>query len=110
MASLAETQKLVADAQAHRQVAEPAPTPAPIAPASAPAPTEQQRQAMWASAMTDVAQEYSASIPHLSPAERAAAAKRIAALSRCADALLSGNVPPRPQIGDLDVMMRPDAA
>ena len=63
LASLAETQKLVADAQAHRQVAEPAPPPAPIAPASAPAPTEQQRQAMWASAMTDVAQEYSASIP-----------------------------------------------
>ena len=110
LASLAETQKRVAGAQAHRQAAEPAPPPAPLAPASPPDPTEQQRQAMWAAAMTDVAEEYSARIPHLPPAERAAAAKRIAALSRCADALLSGNVPPRPQIGDLDALIRPNAA
>jgi hypothetical protein len=79
-------------------------------PAASPDLTERQRQSMWAAAMTDVAREYTASLPHLPPTERKAASMRIAALSRCADALASGNVPPRPQIGFLDAMVRPNAA
>ena len=110
MARLAEPKKLVAGAKPQLQAAEPAPLPAPIAPASPPDLTEQQRQAIWAGAMADVAREYSDSIPHLPPAERAAVSMRIAALSQCADALLSGDVPPRLRPGDLDATIWPNAA
>ena len=52
--------------------------------------TDRQRQAMWAAAMTTVAKEYTASLPHLPPAERKAASFRATALSSCATQLLSG--------------------
>jgi hypothetical protein len=50
---------------------------------------------MWASAMTDVAGEYSADLANLPPAERHTASRRAAALSSCATDLLLGTPPER---------------
>jgi hypothetical protein len=68
---------------------------------------DKQIQAVWASAMTDVAGEFTASIAHLPPAERKEASRRAALLSGCANELLSGNVPPRPKTDALDPIIRP---
>lgn len=125
VASVAETRKRVADAQAAPNKAEPAaepasvPGPAPIVAPSAPAPvaaptvpapvaaptvlmpTEHQRQAMWGTAMSNVAAEYTASLPFLPPAERKAASMRAAALNSTANALISGTAAPRLKSGAL---------
>jgi hypothetical protein len=88
------------------------PTPVPIEPsafaASVTAP-EQQIQAMWASAMTDVAGEFTASLPHLPPAQRKTATIRAAALSSTANTLISGTAPPHLKPGDLAATIRPTA-
>ncbi|MDR3532582.1 MAG: hypothetical protein P4L90_18765 [Rhodopila sp.] len=122
VASVAAAQKRAAETQARMRNAEPAvdqppiPAPAPIAAPPAAAPTaaapmtaERQRQARWAAAMTDVAAEYTADIPNLPPMERKAATIRAAALSSCANDLLSGNAPPRLKPGALGAILRPNA-
>jgi hypothetical protein len=83
--------------------------PTPTARPKVPAPTlsDQQRQAMWASAMAEVANEFSASLPFLPPTERKSASMRAAALNSTANILLSGPVPPRPRPGALSAIMRP---
>ncbi|MEA2736916.1 MAG: hypothetical protein QOH05_223, partial [Acetobacteraceae bacterium] len=68
--------------------------------------TERQIQGMWASAMTDVAAEYTTNLVNLPPAERRLASHRATVLSTCATDLLSGSVSPRPTPGPLDAMMR----
>lgn len=117
IANVAAAQKRAADTQAHLQAAQrvpepdPIPTPAPVeAPASAApaAVAERQRQAMWAGAMADVAQEFTASLPHLPPAERKIATMRAAMLSSAASDLLSGNGPPRLRPSDLAAIMPPN--
>ena len=60
-------------------------------PAAPPAKTElDPHQAAWATAMSTVAGEYIAAMPHLSPEERKAATIRAAALSQTVNHLLSG--------------------
>jgi hypothetical protein len=88
--------------------------PTPTARPNIPAPTltDQQRQAMWASAMAEVANEFSASLPFLPPAERKSASMRATALNSTANILLSGPIPPRPspataRPGALSAIMRP---
>jgi hypothetical protein len=91
IANLATTRQSVAKILAELPHAKPCAIEAPTAIAMpAPLPTEQQLQAMWAAAMTDVAEEYSSSLPHLPRAERVAASNRAALLSTCARDLLSG--------------------
>jgi hypothetical protein len=75
---------------------------APISPAfPGPGTTEQQWQGIWAAAMADVAAEYTADIPNLSPKQRRAASLRAAALTSCANDLLTGNHAPGPRPGGL---------
>lgn len=118
LANVAAAQKMTAEAQTRLQHAEPTATPAPATPTLAPptltpsqiaipttaAPdfSEQQWQAMWATAMTDVAGEFTADLANLSPAERMIASRRAAMLSTCANQLIAGDVPPPPQPGDFD--------
>lgn len=59
---------------------------------------------MWGAAAAQVAQEYTASLPFLSPAERRKATIQAAALSSCANELLAGNGPPRFSPGDLSAL------
>ena len=68
-------------------------TKKPQAPADPPAPTPSQDLA-WAAVMTDVATEYTAELPNLSPTQRHTHLARIAALSDTAHALGSGKAPP----------------
>jgi hypothetical protein len=99
-ANLAAAQQATAEAQIRLQIVEPPPTETPDL-------TDQQLQAMWASAMTDVAEEFTANFENLSPQERRLATRRVAALSNCANQLLSGDVPPPPRPGDLTAIIRP---
>jgi hypothetical protein len=62
---------------------------------------------MWGAAMNDVAAEYTAGLASLSPAERHAARVRANVLSNCANELMSGKAPPRPQPGDRGDALRP---
>jgi hypothetical protein len=92
-ASLAATRKLLAETRTRSRDAEPVRVPAPIAtpaPSAFPQPTEEQIQAMWAEAMTDVAGEFTASMIHLPPEEREVASRRVAVLNSCATQLLTG--------------------
>ena len=104
LANLEATKARVAEARARLHQAPPAPTQVPT-----PALTleDKQLQAAWAAAMTDVADEVTASIAHLPPAERKEASRRAALLSGCANDLLSGNVPPRLHPGALDGLIHP---
>jgi hypothetical protein len=96
LAGVAETQKRVEETKARPQT--------PEQPASGfPPLTEQQKQKLWASAMSDVADEFTASLIHLPPAARKIASRRAAILSSCANQLLSGDVPPRPSPDDLPI-------
>jgi hypothetical protein len=124
VASVAAARKRTAEAQGHLLNAERAARQAPILPASsaavppveapafspttAPATTDQQSRAMWASAMADVAGEFTADLEHLPPEERRMASRRAAVLSSCANQLISGNVPPPPKPGDRPTVMRPN--
>jgi hypothetical protein len=102
-ANLAAAQQATAEAQIRLQIVEPPPTETPD-------PTDLttlQLQAMWAAAMTDVAEEFTADLANLSPQERRLATRRVAALSNCANQLLSGDVPPPPRPGDLAAIIRP---
>jgi hypothetical protein len=88
------------------------PTPAaPTALASTPTvpkPSDREIQAMWAAAMADVADEFTASLIHLPPVERKMASRRIAALSSCANDLMLGTAATqRFRPGDLDALIRP---
>jgi hypothetical protein len=96
LASVAQMQKRVAETKA-------SPEPPQAPPTGQPPMTEKQKQALWAAAMSDVAGEYTASLIHLPPAERKLASRRAAALSSCANQLLTGNAPPRPRPGDLTI-------
>jgi hypothetical protein len=78
------------------QVAAPARQAAP-APEAAPMMTKRQMQAMWGAAMADVAAEYTADLPRLSPEARRDAMLRANALNACASHLISGQAPPRPR-------------
>ena len=85
------------------------PPPAPVQAANHPAPmpaadqparkvdpsamTERQQAAIWATAMSDVAREYTTSLVHLPPKERKAASIRAAILSSCATSLMTGEYP-----------------
>jgi hypothetical protein len=116
IANLEQTKQRVAEAQSRLQnhAAEPTPTEAPTAastpaptqsrsltakpsPAAVPAITDRERQTLWAAAMTEVAAEYTASLPHLPATERKLASRRVAALSSTANSLLCGSVPAAPQ-------------
>jgi hypothetical protein len=85
-----------AEAQARpqdpRQIANQTPAPAQNTSAT----TDKRHQEIWAIAMVKEASEITASIPHLPPAERSAAALRAAALGSAANELLTGVSPPRP--------------
>jgi hypothetical protein len=86
-------QMLAAEAQArldHPVVARPIPSPAK---APAPSQGERRHQEMWAIALTHEAGEIAASLPHLPPAERAAATMRAALLSGTAHDLMHGKAP-----------------
>jgi hypothetical protein len=104
LANLETTKTRVAEAQARLH-----PTAPPKTETAAPVLTleDKQLQAVWASAMTDVAGEVTASIAHLPPAERKEASRRAALLSSCANELLSSNVPPRLRPGALDAFTHP---
>jgi hypothetical protein len=56
--------------------------------------TVRQQQAMLAFAMTEVAEEFTAGLKNLPPAQHQLASRRAAALSSCANQLLLGNVVP----------------
>jgi hypothetical protein len=109
IASVAAAQKLAAETQTRIQT-ETSPAARPLTPAqtaASPLTAEQQRQAIWASAAAFVAAEFTADLPNLPPAERKVATMRAAALSSCANHLLSGAVEPRLRPGDLNAMTRP---
>jgi outer membrane biosynthesis protein TonB len=108
----------------------PVPTAAPPAPPTAQSPTAQsptaqsptaqsptaqspisQRewQVMLASAMTDVAAEFTADVANLPPEQRAAASRRAALLSSAATDVILGNIPPPMKPGDLAAFMQSNA-
>jgi hypothetical protein len=95
LSSVADTRKRVEEANARVQTQKPPPGPGRDA--------EPRRQATWAAAMSQVADEFTASLPHLSPGERKIASIRASALSSCANHLLSGGTAP----DDVAAMMRP---
>jgi hypothetical protein len=109
LSSVADTRKRVEEANAAMQAPEPAPVPIPSPPPGNPAlpVTEQRRQTSWAPAMSTVASELAGSLPHLSPGERKLTSLRAAALSSCANQLLSGDISSPPRPGDLAALMRP---
>jgi hypothetical protein len=55
-----------------------------------------------------VANEYAADLANLPKAERDAARARADALSKCAQDLMSGKLPPRPRPGDFGAVMSPN--
>ncbi len=62
-----------------------------------PALTPEAHRTAWATAMADVAREFTAELAHLPPAERRSATMRATALSSVAQHLLStGQIPPAP--------------
>jgi hypothetical protein len=91
-AALASSHRLAGEARArlrtsnHTRAEAPLEAPAPAAAAAA----EKRHQAMWAIAMVKEAQEITASIPSLPPAERPAASIRAAVLSSTANEFLTG--------------------
>jgi hypothetical protein len=95
--SAAAAQELAAESEARlqdpRQIAGQTPAPAPAQNATV---SDKRHQEMRAIAMVKEASEITASIPHLPPAERPAAAVRAAALGSAANELLTGVSPPRP--------------
>jgi hypothetical protein len=114
IASVAAAQKLAAEFEPSRPAelprpAEPSPIPAPTAPAASITPKERQRQAMWGAGAARLAAEYTASLPHLPPAERKMATFRAAILSHCATDLLTGNGPQRLRPGDLAAITLPSS-
>jgi hypothetical protein len=86
-------QDLAANAQVRLQTAEPAPESIVAATPTPSGMPNQQWQAMWAEAMTDVASELDVDLQDLSPEQRLAISRQAAALSSCASQLLSGDVP-----------------
>ncbi|WP_428489275.1 hypothetical protein [Rhodopila sp.] len=83
--------------------------PATPTPATADAePSAEEFQQLWGAAMTVVANEYSASMADLPPAERDAARARADVLTKAAADLFSGNVPPRLRSGDLGTAIPPN--
>ena len=114
LASVAAAQKRATEAKSNLQdaapVAEQAPVPAPVPAIAAPMIVELQHQAMWAAAAADVAAELTADLSTLPPAERRAAMIRAAALSGCANDLLSGKVAPRLRPSDVAGTTGPNAA
>jgi hypothetical protein len=95
LSSVADTRKRVQQANARLQPPNPVPPAEPDA--------QQRHQATYAAAMSQVADEFTASLPHLSPGERKIASLRAAALSSCANHLLSGDPTP----DDLSILTRP---
>jgi hypothetical protein len=106
MARLADTKRLIAASRTLLRDPEPAPAaPTPAAPTTTalttttpttttlktmtPTITDRQKDAAWAAAMADVADEFTASLADLPPAEREMASRRIAALNNVASELLS---------------------
>jgi hypothetical protein len=112
LTSVAETERRFADARATAPAAEPAPPPAPIALPQAPVaePTERQHQTAWAGVMINAAKRFTASLSDLPPQERNTALMRAAALSKCANDLLSGDDAPRLRPGALRAMIQADTA
>jgi hypothetical protein len=120
-ASLPASRERAVGARPQPQAEAPAPIPTPARPhAEAPAATvarapsvpatERPWQAAWGSVAATVAAEYTASLPHLPPAERRMATVRAAALSSAANDLLAGVTPPRLRPGDLTAPIRPNPA
>jgi hypothetical protein len=64
---------------------------------------------MLASAMTDVAAEFTADAANLPPEQRAAASHRAALLSSAATDVILGNIPPPMKPGDLAAFMQRNA-
>jgi hypothetical protein len=93
LAALQDAQAEVRRAQTALRTATPA-----SAEASAEPPDQRQRDLAWATAMTDVAAEYSADMDQHSPAQRRIDLMRIGALARTARALSRGDVPLRSRL------------
>jgi hypothetical protein len=101
IAGVIATQKRVAEAQNRLWPSSAQPDPLSAAAPSVDAPlTDEQRQiqAMWASAMADVAGEVTAGLANLPPAERRAASLQAAALTNASNTLLSGVHVPAPTL------------
>jgi hypothetical protein len=84
-----EIQRAKAKAAIPAQVQQ-TPEPAPTQPATQPSKTDQS----WANAMTDIATEFTAELPSLTPAERRTHLTRITALTKIATMLGKGEAPP----------------
>ena len=76
-----------------------APSPGPLSP--------KDHQILWAAAMSDVAREYTDSIPGLPPPERKQALRCAAILSSTANTLLCGHAPSQPLPDHLAPLLQP---
>jgi hypothetical protein len=106
LASVADTRKRIDAARARPPSVE-APPPAAPPKTSAATPIDRQSQVIWTAAMNEVAEEYTAGIHNLPPAQHKAASLRTAALSSSANVLLAGAIAPLPQPGALSAVIRP---
>lgn len=113
-ANVAASQKLTAEAMAELRKPEPPPIALmpPAGPASA-APTQgnapispREWQVRLASAMSDVAAEFTANVANLPPAQREMASRRAALLGSAATDVILGNIPPPMKPGDLATFMQ----
>ena len=77
-----------------RKAATPHPAVAAANGSNIPPATDRHIDLAWASAMTDVAAEYTAELPHLTPAQRQTHLARIGALSEISTMLGRGDAPP----------------
>jgi hypothetical protein len=89
------------------RIARPPVTP-PAAPAIAPPISQRAWQIRLASAMSDVAAEFTADIANLPSEDRAIASRRAALLSSAATDVILGNIPPPMKPGDLAALMQPN--
>ena len=85
------------------------PAPSAITAAAPPAGplSPKDHQTLWAAAMSDVAKEYTDSIPGLPPPQRKLALRRAAILSSTADTLLCSHIAPQPLPDHLASLLQP---
>jgi hypothetical protein len=96
--------------QAPVQAQPPAPIQATARPAIAfPASQEKQNRTAWATAITEVAGEFTLSLPFLPPAERKLTSRKIAAMTSSVTALLSNDPLPRLEPGSLGALIQSHA-
>jgi hypothetical protein len=98
-ANIAAARKLTAEAMANLQKPEPPPV-------AEPPHSQREWQIRLASAMSDVAAEFTADIANLPPQQQAIASRRATLLSGAATDVILGNIPPPPKPGDLAALMQ----